>query len=109
MNSTEWTSREKKVARAAFDAALKRELDALIVEFKKKAAESQDIEAVWKINNWLDRRRKEIDRTYDFRYSQLVFVFARLIERGVLEISELEGISERRLAEIHFLTNGLEQ
>lgn len=108
MNTTEWSGREKKVARVAFEAALKRELDALIIEFKKKSSKAESIDEVWKINDWLDRKRKEIDRTYDFRYSQLVFVFARLIERGAMEMSELEGISERRLAEINFLLNGLD-
>ncbi|MFG5411199.1 hypothetical protein ABXN37_27730 [Piscinibacter sakaiensis] len=106
MSATEWTNRDKKIARAAFDAALKRELDALIIEFKARAARTEDVESLWKVSDWLERKRKEIDRVYDFRYSQLIFVFARLVERGVLDMSELEGLAETKLAEIDYLVRG---
>lgn len=104
MDSSHWTGSEKKVAKAAYDTALQRELDALLLAFKQRAASAETVESVWEIKDWLEQRQRDIDRTYDYRYSQLVFVFARLIRRGTLDASELAGLSVDKLDEIAFMT-----
>lgn len=104
MDSNHWTGSEKQVAKAAFEAALQRELDALLRAFKQRAARADTAEAVWQIKDWLAQQQREIDQTYDYRYSQLVFVFARLIRRGTLDASELTGLAETKLDQIAFMT-----
>ena len=104
MDSAHWTGSEKKLAKAAYDTALLRELDALLMAFKQRAAGAETAEAVWPIKDWLEQQQREIERTYDYRYSQLVFVFARMIRRGTLEASELVGLSQDKLDEIASMT-----
>ncbi len=38
-----------------------------------------------------------MDRKYDYRYSQLVFVFSELIREGWLEESMLNGLDEEKI------------
>lgn len=98
-----WTNSEKKLARKVFDAAVERELSQLVEEFKRKAAATSDVETLWEVRDWMNRRQREIDSEFDFRYSQLIFVFARLVRTRKIEIAELNGLSEQKLAEIQFI------
>lgn len=98
-----WTNSEKKLARKVFDAAVERELSQLVEEFKRKAAATSDVETLWQVRDWMNRRQREIDNEFDFRYSQLIFVFARLVRTRKIEIAELNGLSEQKLAEIQFI------
>jgi hypothetical protein len=56
------TLSEKTVARAAFDAALKRELQEVIQEAKQKANQIKEPADLWELERYLTRRRKNIDR-----------------------------------------------
>ena len=49
------------------------------------------------IEEHLRRKRLEIDRKYDYRYSQLLFVFGRLIREGHLQVEQLNGLSPEKL------------
>jgi hypothetical protein len=95
-----WSAGEKKLARRVFDNAVKAELAAFVSEFKAKAAAVQDVEAIWNIREWLDKRQREIDTEYDFRYSQIIMVFANLVRKQKLEINELAGLAEDKLLAI---------
>jgi Photoprotection regulator fluorescence recovery protein len=92
-----WSGAEKKIARRAFERALDSELQALLAEFKAKAASIDDPRSVWDIRDWLSKRQRQIDELYDFRYSQLSFVFGRLVRDGKLAMSDLAGLSEDKL------------
>ena len=72
-----WTASEKRIARRAFQTALDRELAALIEESKKRMNQVSTPEELWELEQWLSDRRKDIDETYDFRYSILPVVFAK--------------------------------
>ena len=98
-----WTAAEKKVAHRVCDAAVQRELSQLISEFKSKAAATNNTEALWEIRYWLDKRQREIDAEFDYRYSQLIFVFALLVRSGKLKLEDLAGLSEQKLAAIKFI------
>lgn len=98
-----WTNAEKKIVRRVFDAAVQQELSELISEFKSKAAATNNTETLWEIRDWLDQRQRQIDREFDFRYSQLIFVFARLVSAGKLKLGDLAGLSEQKLDEIKFI------
>jgi hypothetical protein len=50
--------------------------------------------------SYLTQRRKEIDRKYDYRYSQLTQVFGRLLYEKRLREEELRGLGEDKLKPI---------
>ena len=55
---------------------------------------------LWDLEHYLTRRRKEIDRKYDYRYSQLTLVFGRLLFEKRLREEELRGLQEDKLKSI---------
>ena len=79
MSDMKWSDSEKRVARRAFDAALQRELAAVIAEFKQRAAAAREPEDMWNVETYLTHMRKDIASKYDYRYSQLLVVFGRLL------------------------------
>lgn len=100
-----WSPAEKAVAHKAFDRALRQEKDAVIREVKDRAARIKDADDLWKLERWLGERRREIDATYDFRYSVLPMVFGRLLGDGRIEESDLVGLAEDKLESIRFLAS----
>ena len=88
------------IARRVFDVALQRELADAIAEFKARAAAVASPEEMWALEEFLSRRRREIDATYDYRYSQLVIVFGRLLRERRIEERDLEGLSEEKISTI---------
>ena len=95
-----WTAGEKKLARSVFDKDVRSELAEFISQFKAKADAVQNVKSIWIIRDWLDKREREIDAEYDFRYSQLIRVFANLVRTGRLDLSELAGLSEGKIMAI---------
>lgn len=100
---SKWTAAEKKIARRVFDYALNKELAALMLELKTRASEAMTTDDIWAIHDFLTRRRAQIDRKYDYRYSQLVYVFATLLGESWIEENDLAGLSEDKLKTIRFL------
>jgi hypothetical protein len=96
-NEPSWSKSEKVVARRAFDAALGRELHEVIQRAKQMANEIQQSSD---LEHYLTQRRKEIDRKYDYRYSRLTHVFARLLYEKRLREEELHGLREDKLTPI---------
>jgi hypothetical protein len=99
-NEPIWSRSEKVIARAAFDAALGRELHEVIQQAKKMASQIQQSSDLWDLEHYLTQRRKEIDRKYDYRYSQLTQVFWRLLNEKRLGEEELRGLREDKLTPI---------
>jgi hypothetical protein len=56
---------------------------------------------------YVRERRKEINRKYDYRYSQLRHVFGRLLHEGRLREEELRGLREDKLKPIRSLAKFL--
>ncbi len=52
---------------------------------------------VWSLHDFLSKRRKDIDRKYDYRYSQLLNIFTILISQEYISESDLLGLSEDKL------------
>lgn len=100
MHNDTWSKGEKAIARRAYDQAHDRELAALADEVRRRAQRITEPRHIWALHDFLTRKRKEIDQKYDYRYSQLVFVFARLIRDGWLSEDELAGLAEEKLAKI---------
>ncbi len=99
-NEPIWSKSEKAIARKAFDAALKRELHEVIQEAKKMALQIKEPSDLWDLEYYLTQRRKEIDRKYDYRYSQLTHVFGKLLYEKRLHEEELRGLQEDKLNSI---------
>jgi hypothetical protein len=104
-----WSDSEKKIARRAFDAALARELSSLLASMKSSALEASTPDDIWALHDLLSEKRKEIDRKYDYRYSQLIYVFARLLREKWITESDLEGLKEDKLVAILQLVKILSQ
>ena len=99
-NEPIWSKSEKIIARRAFDAALGRELHEVIQEAKRMASQINQSSDLWDLEYYLTQRRKEIDRKYDYRYSQLTQVFGRLLYEKRLRQEELRGLREDKLKPI---------
>jgi Photoprotection regulator fluorescence recovery protein len=99
-NEPTWSRSEKAIARKAFDAALRRELHEVIQEAKRMASQIKEPSDLWDLEHYLTERRKEIDRKYDYRYSQLAQVFGRLLHENRLSEEELRGLREDKLNSI---------
>jgi hypothetical protein len=94
-NEPTWSKSEKAIARAAFDAALKRELQDVMRKTKQMANQIKE-----PAEHYLTERRKEMDRKYDYRYSQLTQVFGRLLYEKRLGEEALGGLREDKLKSI---------
>ena|SRR5580765_8569680 len=96
-NEPIWSRPEKAVARKVFDAALKRELQEVMQEAKRKANQMMEPGDLWALERYLTRRRNSIDRKYDFRLSRLARMLGRLLcERRISE-AELRGLGEDKM------------
>jgi len=100
MNEINWSKSEKVVARRAFDTAYKRECDAIIAKLKKMIAGATEPEHIWGIYDYLTEQQETTDKKYDYRYSVLIFVFARLFQEAWLKLTDLEGLGEDKIEEI---------
>ena len=106
-NEPTWSKSEKAIARRAFDVALGRELHEVIQRTKQMADETHQSSDLWDLKHYLTQRRKEIDRKYDYRYSQLTHVFGRLLHEGRLKEQELRGLQEDKLKSIRSIAKFL--
>lgn len=98
MSNFNWSKAEKRIAKEAFDKAYQRECKKIISDIKKYKLEQP--EDIWSLSKMLKERENEINQIYDYRYSQLILVFAILIKRGFLSIRELAGLGEEKLDQI---------
>ena len=106
-NQPMWSKSERVIARTAFEAALKRDLQEVMRKTKQKADHLKEPADVWELEHYLTQRRKEIDRKYDYRYSQLTQVFGRLLYEKRLGEEELGGLREDKLKSIRSLAKFL--
>ncbi len=95
-----WSRSEKAIARKGLDAALKRELHEVIQEAKQMASRIRQSSDLWDLEHYLTQRRREIDRKYDYRFSQLTLVFRKLLRESRLGEEELRGLREDKLESI---------
>jgi len=72
----------------------------VIQETKQMANQINEPAHLWDLEHYLIQRRKESDRKYDYRYSQLTHVFGRLLHKSRLSEEELRGLREDKLKSI---------
>ena len=95
-----WSSSEKKIARAAFDKAFRREMKELMKTVKKMASELKEPSDIWRLEEYLSERREDIDMKYDYRYSKLIIVFSKLAREKYLFEEDLKGLRENKIKKI---------
>ncbi|OPX37962.1 MAG: hypothetical protein B1H12_03500 [Desulfobacteraceae bacterium 4484_190.2] len=100
MNEIRWSKTEKKKAKEAFEKAYERECAELARKIRAKVKELSGPDDIWRLHDFLTERRRELDEKYDYRYSALIFVFARLIKEGWLSLEELDGVGEDKTSKI---------
>jgi len=76
----------------------------VIREAKQKAGQIKEPADLWDLEHYLTQRRKEIDRKYDYRYSQLDLVFGRLLREKWINEDDLRGLGEGKLRAIRSST-----
>jgi len=97
MEHGHWSPSEKKIAHAVFEAALEQELAHTLAEFKRRAAALNSADQMWALRSFLESSEREIQGKYDFRCSQLLFVFGRLVREGRVSAAQLQGLSQDKL------------
>lgn len=105
MRDFKWSEAEKKVARRAFDSALKRECAAVVQNLKGLSIKAENPEDIWTIHDYLTEQRKTIYGKYDYRYSQLISVFGRVLREGWIDEKDLEGLDEEKRQAIHHIAS----
>ncbi|MEB3886673.1 hypothetical protein [Lyngbya sp. CCY1209] len=100
MNEINWSEAEKTVADEALQKAYDREIKTLMDEVRQKAVEITDIDAIWRLHDFLSAKRHEIEGKYDGRYSVLIFVLAQLLKEKWLTLEELQGLETDKRAKI---------
>ncbi len=97
MLELKWSPAEKKIAHAAFESALSLERTAIRRDIEAMLAGSADAAEIWTIRDYLNDKARELDEKYDFRYSVLIGVFARLLADGWLTLEDLTGLDATKL------------
>lgn len=99
-DSIGWSLSEQEIARKAFDLAYRREIDVLINSLRQRVQTISSVDEVWELHDHLSTKRYEIDGKYDYRYNNMLFVFASLVKDGLLSIEELSGLDAQKLAKV---------
>ena len=97
MGTSEWSKSEKEIARSAFNMAYTLECKSIEEELRRRVSDLHDPEGLWSIHAYLTEKRQETDKKYDYRYSVLPFVFARLLYEGWTTIEDLRDCPRIRL------------
>jgi hypothetical protein len=92
-----WSHREKAVARDVFDLAPSRALEDIIRETRERAARVTEASALWELERWIGERRRQIDHTFDYRYSVLPLVFASLLRDRRISEDDLRGLAPDKI------------
>ena len=100
-----WSKTEKKIAKTAFERAYEREMAHIRRKMTERVSRLNEPKDIWALHEYLGEKRKDIDAKYDYRYSRLLFVFARLLRDGYLEEHDLVGLSQDKLHAITVLSD----
>jgi hypothetical protein len=103
MNDFKWSQKEKSISRAAYNKAYENECSDIIKAAKQKANSISNPKEIWELEDFLYKKREEIDGKYDYRYSALIPVFGRLIKEGWIDMKDLEGLGEEKIERIRLI------
>lgn len=95
-----WTETEQGVARSAFSRAYARAVEQLVQQVQSQAAALHSAETLWQLHDYLSIQRHTMEGRFDFRFDGILFVFASLVKDSLLQMDELVGLDEEKLAKI---------
>jgi hypothetical protein len=101
MLEIDWSKKETEIARHAYRTAYEHECMSIALNTRKMAERINEPSDLWKIHDYLTKKREETDQKYDYRYSILLSFFARLLCEGWIKEEDLIGLSGEKLQEIH--------
>lgn len=105
MKELRWSKTEKQIAKNAFERAYGRECVDLAKTIRLKAEKIKEPADIWRLRDFLNREVKDIENKYDYRYSVLMLVFARLIKDGWLRVDDLIGLDQEKIDRVIALLN----
>ncbi|MBI3727915.1 MAG: hypothetical protein HY254_06230 [Burkholderiales bacterium] len=97
MRDFKWSDTEKKIARAAYDTALQKELAAIMARFKELANAANSPGDMWEIELYLQNARKSIDAKYVYRYSRLPVLLSQLVLENLIKREDLQKLAQDKL------------
>ena len=103
VQNLKWSDSEKKLSRRVFEAALEAELAEIMTAIKAKVAVLTTPDEMWALQGELARKQREVEEKYDYRYSQLLMVFSRLLRERRVTREQLRGLSDEKLSLIERL------
>lgn len=95
-----WSEKEQVLARAAFEQAYVRAITRLIATVQARAGTLNSADAVWQLHDFLSIERHTIEGRFAFQLDGILFVFASLVKEGLLQLDELTGLDDQKLAKI---------
>lgn len=105
MQDFTWSPKEKRLARTVFEQAAVAEEQELLERFKTRAAALTNLDELWALQFAIRDAEREYQQKYDYRYSQLIMVFGRLVREGRISIGTLHGLSEEKLKYIALIAS----
>ena len=100
-----WTQSEKIIARRAFDRAHESECNTILNKVKEIVNKMKGSKEIWGIEDYLAKERIKVNQKYDYRYSVLIIVFARLMREGFIEEADLEGLQQDKMDRIKAISS----
>ncbi len=105
MEEYSWSKIEKKEARKIFNEALQKECDIMIERIRDFSSMATSLQDLVGINDYMTKSLAKIYRKYDYRYSQLINLFALLLAEERISESDLEVFSADKVERIISLAN----
>jgi hypothetical protein len=105
MNELKWSKTEKFAAKRAFETAYDRECEAITAKLQEMIASVKDSADIWHIHDYLTEEREKTDHKYDYRYSILISVFAKLVKEEWLTEADLDGLQGDKIDKIKSLAS----
>ncbi len=97
MQNLTWSANEKQLARTVFERAALEEERELLEYFKRKSATLKNMEGLRSLLHEMQETERRYQEKFDFRYSQLIILFGRLVREGRIGIEVFNGFSQEKL------------
>jgi hypothetical protein len=98
-----WSKTEEQIAYKALKKAYETEITSLMEYVANQSAKITQVDELWQLHDFLSAKRHQIDGKYDYSDPALIFVLAQLLQEGLLQTDDLEGLERDKLAKISSL------